>query len=122
MFHLSLSSLCFNFFVHFNRLTNNIAGNAKRGIATGMVMMSGNLGGVIASQIYRQKDYPHYLFGNLIALGFLIMATSLSILQFFVFKTLNKRKKENPQSFLIGKSEEEIKNMGDLHPDFIYNL
>ncbi|RGB40947.1 major facilitator superfamily domain-containing protein [Rhizophagus diaphanus] len=49
-------------------LTNNIAGHAKRGIATAM------------------------------------------------------RKKENPQSFLEGKTEEEIENLGDLHPDFIYSL
>uniref|UniRef100_A0A1D1ZAS2 Putative transporter C11D3.18C n=1 Tax=Anthurium amnicola TaxID=1678845 RepID=A0A1D1ZAS2_9ARAE len=103
-------------------LTNNIAGHAKRGIATAMVMMCGNLGGIIASQIYRQKDFPHYIFGHSFAMGSLACATFIAILQYIIYKTLNKRKKENPKSFLEGKSEEEIKNLGDLHPDFIYNL
>ncbi|CAB4387089.1 unnamed protein product [Rhizophagus irregularis] len=103
-------------------LTNNIAGHAKRAIATAMVMMCANLGGALASQVYRQKDYPHYAYGHSISLGFLITATFISISQLLIFKTLNKKKKENPQSFLEGKTEEEIKNLGDLHPDFIYKL
>ncbi|GES78704.1 MFS general substrate transporter [Rhizophagus clarus] len=103
-------------------LTNNIAGHAKRAIATAMVMMCVNAGGAVASQVYRQKDYPHYLLGHSISLGFLIASTTTTIIQLIVFKTLNKKKKENPQSFLKGKTEEEIKNMGDLHPDFIYSL
>ncbi|EXX77887.1 Tna1p [Rhizophagus irregularis DAOM 197198w] len=87
-----------------------------------MVMMCANLGGALASQVYRQKDYPHYTYGHSISLGFLITATFISIAQLLIFKTLNKKKKENPQSFLEGKTEEEIKNLGDLHPDFIYKL
>jgi hypothetical protein len=84
--------------------------------------MCANVGGAVASQIYQQKDYPHYVFGHSMSMSFLIAATIISIIQYFVFKTLNKRKRENPESFLEGKTEEEIKNMGDLHPDFIYNL
>ena len=87
-----------------------------------MVMMCANFGGAIASQIYRQKDFPHYVFGHSISMGFLIASAFISIIQYFVFKNLNKKKRENPQSFLQGKTDEEIKNMGDLHPDFIYNL
>ncbi|GBB85090.1 hypothetical protein RclHR1_11670004 [Rhizophagus clarus] len=103
-------------------LTNNIAGHAKRGIATGMVLMCANIGGAVSSQIYQQKDFPHYFFGHSISLSFLIASTCTTIVQYFIFKNLNKRKRENPQSFLEGKTEEEIKNMGDLHPDFIYSL
>ncbi|CAB5163926.1 putative MFS transporter [Rhizophagus irregularis] len=103
-------------------LTNNIAGHAKRGIATAMVLMCTNIGGALASQVYQQKDFPHYFFGHSICLGLLIAATCMSIIQYIVFETLNKRKKENPQSFLEGKTEEEIENLGDLHPDFIYSL
>ncbi|CAG8442373.1 12895_t:CDS:10 [Funneliformis mosseae] len=103
-------------------ITNNIAGHAKRSISTAMIMMCANVGGAVASQIYRQKDFPKYHYGHSISMAFLITATCISIIQYFVFKNLNKKKRENPQSFLEGKTEEEIKNMGDLHPDFIYNL
>jgi ATP/ADP translocase len=87
-----------------------------------MVLVSGNIGGAVSSQIYRQKDFPEYFFGHSMSLGFLIATICITLIQYFVFKTLNKKKKENPQSFLEGKTEEEIKNMGDLHPDFIYSL
>ncbi|GES78705.1 MFS general substrate transporter [Rhizophagus clarus] len=103
-------------------LTNNIAGHAKRAIATAMVIMCANIGGAFASQVYRQKDYPRYIFGHSVSLGFLVASTCTSIIQLFVFITLNNKKKENPQSLLEGKTEEEIKNMGDKHPDFIYSL
>ncbi|GES78706.1 MFS general substrate transporter [Rhizophagus clarus] len=102
-------------------LTNNIAGYAKRGIATAMVVMCANFGGAVASQVYRPKDL-YYFFGHSISLAFLIASVCTSIIQLIIFRTLNKKKKENPQSFLEGKTEEEIKNMGDLHPEFIYNL
>jgi sugar phosphate permease len=101
---------------------NNIEGHAKRGIATGMILMCANIGGAVASQIYREKDSPNYFFGHYISFSFLIFATCISIVQCFVFKNLNKKKKEKPQSFLEGKTEEEIENMGDFHPDFIYSL
>ncbi|RGB25275.1 MFS nicotinic acid transporter Tna1 [Rhizophagus diaphanus] len=103
-------------------MANNIAGHAKRGIAAGLILMSANIGGVIASQIYREKDFPNYIFGNSIALGCLVVATCIAVLQYFIYKTLNEKKRKDPQSFLQGKSEEEIKNLGDLHPDFMYIL
>ncbi|CAG8681556.1 17426_t:CDS:10 [Rhizophagus irregularis] len=103
-------------------MANNIAGHAKRGIAAGLILMSANIGGVIASQIYREKDFPNYIFGNSIALGCLVAATCIAVLQYFIYKTLNEKKRKDPQSFLQGKSEEEIKNLGDLHPDFMYIL
>jgi len=103
-------------------LTNNIAGHAKRAIATAMVMMVANLGGALASQVYRPKDAPHFFTGHSISMGFLIAGTCISIIQLFVFNHLNNKKIENRQSILAGKTEEEIKNMGDLHPDFIYSL
>jgi hypothetical protein len=87
-----------------------------------MVLMSANIGGVIASQIYREKDFPHYTFGNSIALGCLVVSTCIAVIQYVIYKTLNEKKRKNPQSFLQGKSEEEIKNLGDLHPDFMYML
>ncbi|CAG8660469.1 2864_t:CDS:10 [Funneliformis caledonium] len=83
-------------------LTNNVAGNGKRSVATAMLIAFANVGGVVGSQIYRPNDGPHYLHGHLMAAIFLI--------------------REDPQSFLDGKSEKEIGAMGDKHPDFIYIL
>jgi hypothetical protein len=87
-----------------------------------MILTCANIGGALGSQVYRPNDFPNYFVGHSIAFTFLTIATCIAIFQYFAFKTLNKRKKENPQSFLEGKTEEEIRNLGDLHPDFVYSL
>src|SRR5215208_3143612 len=91
-------------FLHFNRLTNNVAGNAKRGIASAMLISWSNIGGIIASGIYQQKDAPHYLSGHLISMAFLFMGICVSAIQYIMLDNINKRKKVNPQIFLEGKS------------------
>ncbi len=87
-----------------------------------MIIAFGNVGGIFAAQIYRPKDGPHYLVGHLLAMASLFLTICCSTLQYFCLKNVNKRKKENPQSFLEGKSDEEIRDIGDKHPDFIYSL
>lgn len=100
-------------------LTNNISGTAKKGISSALVISAANLGGVLATQIYRPKDRPHYLFGHLISIGSIGLTIGVSIFQIILLKNINKRKRENPESFLKGKEGEEL---GDKHPDFIYSL
>ncbi|CAG8615761.1 6334_t:CDS:10 [Funneliformis mosseae] len=103
-------------------LTNNVAGNGKRSVATAMLVAFANVGGIVGSQIYRPNDGPHYLHGHLMAAIFLIVSIFFTIVQYYCLKKINKKKREDPQSFLDGKSEKEIGAMGDKHPDFIYIL
>ncbi|CAI2180160.1 5585_t:CDS:10 [Funneliformis geosporum] len=103
-------------------LTNNVAGNGKRSVATAMLIAFGNVGGIIGSQIYRPNDAPLYLIGHLKSAIFLIVLICFTIVQYYYLKKLNKKKQVDPQSFLEGKSEKEIGDMGDKHPDFIYIL
>jgi hypothetical protein len=87
-----------------------------------MLLSWANIGGIIASHIYRQDDAPDYLPGHLSSMAFLLATICVSIIQYILLRNINNRKKTNPQSFLEGKNEEEIKTMGDEHPDFIYIL
>ncbi|CAG8445702.1 5579_t:CDS:10 [Diversispora eburnea] len=76
-------------------LNNNLAGNVKRATGSAMMIAFGNIGGAIASQIYQSNDSPEYI---------------------------NDVKIRNPEQILAGKSDSEIRNLGDSHPTFIYSL
>ncbi|CAG8449988.1 9702_t:CDS:2, partial [Scutellospora calospora] len=66
-------------------------------VGVAMMLSSGNAGGIIAAQIYRSKDYPHYVPGHIISSGFLLASICLCVIQYGALVRLNemKRKKRN---------------------------
>lgn len=42
---------------------NNVRGQVKRAVATGIMIAGGGMGGIVASLIFRQADYPAYIPG-----------------------------------------------------------
>ncbi|KAL0258437.1 hypothetical protein SLS55_007613 [Diplodia seriata] len=69
---------------------NNIGGSTKRGIGIAMHVGFGNLGGAVASYIYRSTDAPHYHTGHGTLIGFITMSAILS-----TFMTLYLRKENS---------------------------
>lgn len=49
----------------------------KRAVAIGLNQTLGNIGGVIAGQIYRDQDSPDYIIGHAVSLASLLFAASL---------------------------------------------
>ncbi|CAG8816671.1 11963_t:CDS:2, partial [Gigaspora rosea] len=58
-------------------LANNIPPSLKRNICISLMVGSGSIGGIIATQIYRSVDYPNYYLGHLIASICLFLAIFL---------------------------------------------
>ncbi|KAJ7502985.1 major facilitator superfamily domain-containing protein [Mycena galericulata] len=62
---------------------NNVVGSSKRSIASALTVAFGGVGGIIASTVFREQDFPRYLPGLGVTLGaqllllFLVGATSL---------------------------------------------
>ncbi|KAJ7099567.1 major facilitator superfamily domain-containing protein [Mycena belliarum] len=62
---------------------NNVVGSSKRSISSALTVAFGGVGGIIASTVYREQDFPRYLPGLWVTLGaqflllFLVGATSL---------------------------------------------
>ncbi|KAI6140588.1 MFS general substrate transporter [Pisolithus tinctorius] len=54
-------------------LANNLEGKCKRAVGMALVICMGNLGGAIASNIFRSQDAPRYLLGLGIEIMFLAM-------------------------------------------------
>ncbi|KAF0447226.1 MFS general substrate transporter [Gigaspora margarita] len=75
-------------------LANNIPPSLKRNIGISLMVGSGGIGGIIATQIYRSVDYPNYYLGHLVASICLFLAILLSIIQFTILKINNDKMKK----------------------------
>jgi hypothetical protein len=130
--------------VTFLRLSNNLAGQYKRGIGMALHIGIGNFGGAIASNIYRSQDSPRFILGRTSLNSrcccciYLLMPTSDALELMFVGIGLicvpiavvayvninNKRDKKMQEALERGEklSPEEIRRLGDRAPDFRYVL
>ncbi|KAK9762808.1 hypothetical protein K7432_011102 [Basidiobolus ranarum] len=61
-------------------LSNNIYGSTKAATATAMVISLGNIGGIIAGQLYRKEEAPHYIPSQTINMCMLILTAVVSLL------------------------------------------
>ncbi|CAF2768704.1 unnamed protein product [Rotaria sp. Silwood2] len=100
--------------------TNNIGGYTKRAVATGLIVGSGNMSGIVSGHIYRAQDAPYFLRGHFINLGFMSAIFVASL----VFKYILFRENRRRDSLSIRAREQELEQCGpepcDAHPDFRY--
>ena len=85
---------------------------------------SGNLHGVVSSNIFLSEESPRFWTGHGVCLGFLtIGALGGSIFMHFALKRENaKRKSGKRDDMLAGMTDYEIKIAGDNNPNFIYTI
>lgn len=101
-------------------MANNVEGVYKRGVVLGFVIGWGNLNGIVSSNIF--FDSPRYYQGHGAILGFMVVFLfGGSLLMTTLLRAENKRRLEGKRDgWASGKSEEELHEMGDKRPDFIY--
>lgn len=104
--------------------SNNVEGVYKRGVTLGFVIGWGNLNGVVSSNIYRQRDKPRFKLGHGVVLAYLSLFLFIgSIITRQLLAWENKKRREGKRDqWVEGKSEEEVAELGDKRPDFIYTL
>ncbi|KAI5358614.1 putative major facilitator superfamily, MFS transporter superfamily [Septoria linicola] len=102
--------------------SNNLEGSYKRGITIGFFVGWGNLNGIVSSNIYPEANSPRYLPGHGVVLGYLAVCLfGGNIVTHFLLEAENKKKKAGKRDYLIeGKSDEEIREIGDRNPSFLY--
>ncbi|PWN51714.1 MFS general substrate transporter [Violaceomyces palustris] len=96
--------------------TNN---DSERAGAIGMVVMFGNLGGLIATWSYLPQHAPRYIPGNALntATSATISVLSLVVLLWQIREN-RRRDRIDPKQVLEGKTKEEIQILGNRHPSF----
>ncbi|KUL87738.1 hypothetical protein ZTR_05873 [Talaromyces verruculosus] len=102
--------------------SNNVEGVYKRGVTLGIVIGWGNLNGVVSSNIYRGNDSPTFYPGHGTVLAYLVLfLLSGSILQTTLLRIENRKRQRGERDHRIeGLTQEQIKDLGDLRPDFVY--
>ncbi|KAJ7287182.1 major facilitator superfamily domain-containing protein [Mycena rebaudengoi] len=70
---------------------NNVVGSSKRSVSSALTVAFGGVGGIIASTVYREKDFPRYLPGLWVTLGGQFLLLSLVGATTLHFMRLNKR-------------------------------
>ncbi|OAG00336.1 MFS nicotinic acid transporter-like protein Tna1 [Paraphaeosphaeria sporulosa] len=104
--------------------SNNVEGVYKRGVSIGFIIGWGNLNGVISSNIYRSKDSPRFKVGHGVVLAYLVLWLfgGSVVTRFLLARENKKRARGDRDEWVDGKSEEQIRDMGDKRPDFMYTL
>lgn len=99
-------------------LMNNLGGHHKRAWGSAIQIGVGNMGGVVASNIFVASGAPRFFVGYAVALAFMILCAILSTV-FMLGLTRENRKRDLGQvdeRFELPQAE--LDNMGDGHPDF----
>ncbi|KAF2678554.1 MFS general substrate transporter [Lentithecium fluviatile CBS 122367] len=102
---------------------NNLAGPAKRAIGIAMMICIGNLGGIVGSFIYQEREAPKYPTGFGSSLSFAAAGMVCALTLEFLYWRLNKKGEEKTEDeWKEVYSEEELDRLGDRSPLFRYQL
>ncbi|KAI2642944.1 MFS general substrate transporter [Xylaria nigripes] len=103
-------------------LSNNVSGHWKRAFASGIQVTIGNVVGLVASNVFLDREAPRYTTGYSAALGFTCLG-GLAATALFVGMLLENRKREaGERDDRLLRPIEEVRNMGDYHPSFRFSL
>ena len=99
-------------------LSNNMGGHYKRSISAAMQIGFGNLGGIVASNIYMTKQKPRYPVGYGVSLA-LMWVCAIACTGFAMgMRIENKKKERGERNGRLNLPPEEVENLGDDHPTF----
>lgn len=101
----------------------NQAGPAKRAVSIGLLVCTGNIGGVVGSYIYKDEEAPRYVTGFGTSLAFVASGiVAVVLLEFLLWKS-NKRNAALSEDEIRSKyTDEELELLGDRSPLFKYAL
>lgn len=98
---------------------NNSAGPTVRSVTSAYVVSVGSCGALIATWTYLPSTSPAYTLEHALNLISVSCTSILAVVGFFWCMRENKlRASGRRDAILEGKSEEEISNLGSMHPEF----
>ena len=99
-------------------LSNNMGGHYKRSVSSAVQIGLGNVGGIVASNIYITGQAPTYPVGFGVSLGMLWLC-GIACTAFLLGLWLENRKRDRGErDERFGLPTEELENLGDGHPNF----
>ncbi|KAF5006451.1 hypothetical protein FDECE_7173 [Fusarium decemcellulare] len=102
---------------------NNLAPSSRRAIGVAFNICVGNIGGIIGSYMYLDKEAPRYQTGFGLSLAFGASGVIVALLLELSYKWGNKRKAQLTEEDIRAQySEEQLLKLGDKSPLFKYTL
>ncbi|KAI1343738.1 major facilitator superfamily domain-containing protein [Xylariaceae sp. FL0016] len=95
-------------------LANNMSGHYKRSVSAGMQIGLGNLGGIVASNVFLSREEPLYWTGYGVSLGLLWLCAAACTALFLGVRRENRRRDRGERDHRL--AERDVGNMGDDHP------
>ena len=102
-------------------LNNNTAGRYKRSVASALTIGLGNIGGLVASNIFIKKEAPVYKTGFSCGLGFICLGLVGAVGFLAVCIRENKKRDAGDRDSRLHLPGEESNNLGDAHPSWRYH-
>lgn len=102
---------------------NNLAPSSRRAIGVAFIICVGNMGGIVGSYMYLDREAPTYQTGYGLSLAFGASGMLVAILLELSYQWGNKRKENvNEEQVRALYSEDELIKLGDKSPLFRYVL
>lgn len=103
--------------------TDNAAPDTIRAVTTAIIPGVGALGSIIAVWTYLPQDAPNYHNGNSLNLATSIFVCLLALIGILCIRWENAKRARGERDYrLEGKTQEQLENLGYLHPRFRYQI
>ncbi|KAF4950525.1 hypothetical protein FSARC_13166 [Fusarium sarcochroum] len=103
-------------------VSNNMSGHYKVGVASAMQVGIGNIGGIIASNMFVTTQAPTYPLGFGLGLGLVWLCVLSSLVFLFYIRRENKIRDEGKRDHRYNLPDDEKNNLGDDHPSFRFTF
>ncbi|OJD14600.1 hypothetical protein AJ78_05060 [Emergomyces pasteurianus Ep9510] len=101
---------------------NNLGGHYKRAVGLAIQIGFGNIGGIIASNIFNRKYGPSYTIGYSVTLAAMLFCGLMSSVFAFGLMRENKMREKGKRDHRLQLDESILGNMGDDDPRFRFVL
>ncbi|KAK6070074.1 transporter C11D3.18C 6 [Seiridium cupressi] len=97
-------------------LANNVSGHYKRSVSAASQVGFGNLGGIVASNVFFDAEAPLYWTGYGVSLGMLWLCAGACTALYLGVRMENKKRNRGDRDWRL--QEADVDNMGDDHPSW----
>lgn len=99
-------------------LSNTMSGHYKRSVSSAVQIGFGNLGGIVASNVFLEREAPQYWTGYGVSLGMMwICGISCTTFYFLAIRE-NRKRDRNERDHRLQRPD--AANLGDDHPHWRY--
>lgn len=105
--------------------SNNFGGSLKKSVGTGILICSGNSGGVASSFLFPSRDGPRFIKGHSVCVGFSILLASTGVIWWVYATAANAKKRARNEARgrpWTDEEKRELQDEGDHVDWFFYTV